>query len=64
MMDYDGNEDLNTVAQFCRNFSAKTFSAERSLVKDEGLSCRSCTNWSGSQCSVNSFDSILTLLDM
>ena len=63
MIDYDINKEFNAVAQSCKKFSSNAFMNKKSHVIAEGVSCRSCNNWSGDECIECLYDEALSSLD-
>ena len=54
------SNELKLVGQNCSQYQAEKhgISATMGTAGDEGISCTTCRNWSGSRCVIDAFDNV------
>jgi hypothetical protein len=62
-MTYYDDDNILSLAQYCRSFNTRAAAKGGPLMEGESMSCRVCKNWDGNRCYVNAFDSVLNELE-
>jgi len=50
--------NLKTIGENCSSYRAEDSCLSRDIYDEEGISCRTCKNWTGEKCIADAYDKV------